>query len=210
MVVLKVNKREGSGTRNARALRREGVVPGIVYGHHQDAVAITLQEHELREALRRSERLLEIELDGAPQNVLVKEVQWDALGKDLLHVDLARVDLDERVEVTVPVLLRGTPAGAAHDGVLTQVLDQVTIECTVRSIPDDIRMQVNRLEVGDTLHASDLPLPEGAKLITEGTTLVCSVTVVAEEVEAVATGEEAAEPEVLTERKEEPEAGEGQ
>jgi large subunit ribosomal protein L25 len=209
MAVLKVNKREGSGSRQARVLRRAGGVPGVVYGHREDVVSISIDEHDLREALRRGERLLEIELDGAPQNVLVKEVQWDALGRELLHVDLGRVDLDERVKVTVPVVLRGTPVGAARDGVLNQVLDEVAIECTVRSIPDEIRIQVNQLDVGDSLHARDLPLPEGAKLLVDPDALVCSVNVIAEEAAAPAV-EEAAAPEVLTERKEEPQPEEGQ
>jgi large subunit ribosomal protein L25 len=164
MAVLKANKRNEIGTRRVRPLRRKGDIPGIVYGHGEAPVPITLNGHDLDAALSRGERLLELEVDGRLENVLIKDVQYDAMGNDVLHVDLARVDLDERVKVTVPILLRGTPAGAVEGGVLHQVSAQVEIECAVRAIPDDIRFSVTEMKVNDMLHMRDLPLPEGAKI----------------------------------------------
>jgi len=202
MALLKVLKREAKGSRKAHKLRAGGEVPGILYGHGEQTVAITLNQHDITEAIRHGERLMELVLDGKNQNVLVKEVQYDTLGKELLHIDLARVDLDERVRVTVPIVLRGTPAGIANEGVLMQNADEVTIEVAVRLIPDEIRVMVTHLNVNDVIHMRELTLPEGAKLLSDPDAMVCSVNVITEEVAPAEVAEAAAEPEVLTERKE--------
>jgi len=106
--------------------------------------------------------------------------------------------------VTVAVVLRGTAAGAEEGGVMHQITSEIDIECPVTDIPEELQLQVNEMQIGDTMTAGQLPLPAGVTLITEPNTPICSVTVVAEEeVEAPAEGEEAApaEPEVITEAK---------
>ncbi len=204
-VVLKATKRSEKGTNKARAMRKRGNIPGIIYGHGQEPVAITLNEHDLEVAVQHGEHVLELDLEGQPENVLIKELQFDTFGHEIIHVDLARVDLDERVEVTVPIVLRGTPAGAKDGGVLTQVLSEATIECVVTAIPEDLKLSVNNLNIGDTLHLRDLPLTEGMVLVGDPNQLICSVNIVVEkEVAPPAEGEEvAAEPEVIREKKEE-------
>jgi len=189
-------------------MRTKGYIPAIVYGHGQTAEAVTLNRHEVELAVHHGERLLEIDLQGTTENVLLKEVQWDTFGQDILHVDLTRVDLDERVTVTVPIDLRGTPAGAAEGGVLQQVTSEVKIECAVRAIPEEIRVVVNDMKIGDSVYVRDIKLPDGATLEEEGGSLVCSVNIVAEEVEQPAEAEAAAEPEVIGEKKEEAEGQE--
>jgi large subunit ribosomal protein L25 len=208
MAVLKALDRKETGSKRVRHVRDAGRVPGIVYGHGESPLPISLDRHDLLTALAHGERLLELELTGGMQNVLIKDLQYDALGGTLLHIDLARVDLDERVQVTVPVVLRGTPAGATEGGVLTQITAQVVIECTVRSMPEEIRHSVAEMKVGDVLRLKDLTLPEGAVLKADGETIVATVTVVAEE-EVAPTEEGPAQPEVIGEKKEE-EGAEGQ
>lgn len=204
MAVLKASTRDELGTRKARRLRESGKIPAIIYGHGEAAQAVALHEHEVQLAIVHGQRLLEIDLGGAKENVLIKEVQYDTLGQEILHVDLTRVSLDERVEVTVPIVLRGTPAGAAEGGVLQQSAAEVRIECLVTAIPEEVRASVNDMGIGDALHMSDLELPEGAALLVEPDTVVCTVIVIAEEVEEAPEAEaEAAEPEVLGEKKEE-------
>jgi large subunit ribosomal protein L25 len=192
-------------------LRKSGLVPGIIYGHGQTPVAVAVALRDLQAVLHHHDRLLELDLDGAKENALIKEVQLDAMQQEILHIDLARVSLDERVKVVVPVLLRGTPAGAADGGVLAQVLAEVHIECLVTAIPEDIRMSVAEMKLGDVIKLKDLPLPAGASLLGDHDAIVASVTLVVEEVAAPAAEAEVVaggEPEVIGAKKEDAEAAE--
>ena len=204
MAKLKATTRSEIGSRQAQGLRKKGLVPCVVYGHGKETQSISLNEHEVELVLLRGERLLEIDLEGTVQNALIKDIQYDAFGNVVLHIDLTRVDLDERVEVTVVVVLKGTPAGANEGGVLQQVANEVVVECTVRSIPEELTLFVNEMKIGDSLHLSDLELPEGAKLVDDPESVLCTIAVVAEEEEApVEEGEETLEPKVIGEKKEE-------
>ena len=206
---MKATTRSELGTRKARVLRKQGLIPAVIYGHGKDCLSVTLNEHDFNLAMHHGERLLEVDLEGKTENVLIKDVQYDTYGQVVLHVDLTRVNLDERVEVTVPIVLRGTPAGSADGGVLQQSAAEARIECVVTGIPEDVRLQVNDLNVGDSLTMADLELPEGATLLDEPDTTICTVIVIAEEEEAPAEEEQgAAEPEVIGEKKEEDAEGE--
>jgi large subunit ribosomal protein L25 len=208
MAELKATPRSDVGTRKSRKLRAQGAIPGIIYGHGEPPEAVTLSRHDVELVVHHGERLLEVDLEGRKQNVLVKEVQYDALGQVILHMDLTRVDLDERVEVTVPIILRGTPVGVSENGVLQQYIAQVQIECAVRAIPDDVRVSVAEMKVGNMLAMRDLPLPEGAKLVSDPELVVASVRVIAEEAVPAAAEPGPAEPEVIGEKKEEEAEGE--
>ena len=204
MAALKARLRTEHGTRAARQLRKEGLIPAVVYGHGQPTVSVALNEHEVDLAIHHGERILEIELDKKKENVLIKDVQWDTFGQQPLHVDLARVDLDERVQVTIPIVLRGTPAGISDGGVMQQSAAEVEIEVAVRKIPDEIRISVVSLAVGETIRMSDLELPEGATLLGDPEGPICSLILIAEEPEPEpAEPEEAPEPEIIGERGEE-------
>ncbi len=208
MAVLKATKRSDLGTRKVRLLRKKGDIPGVIYGHGEEVIPVTLHEHEVELAILHGERLLEVRIGNKKHNVLIKEIQYDTFGHEVLHIDLTRVNLDERVEVTVPVVLRGTPVGIDEGGVLQQAASEVTVECVVTAIPEEIRISVADLKVGDTLHMSDLPLPEGAKLMSDPEAVICSLSIVAEEEEAPVEAEEeetaaVEEPEVIGEKKEE-------
>ncbi len=196
---LKATARTEGGTRKARALRKEGLLPAVLYGHGEGTVSLTLNAHALHLAIRHGERLLDIELDGKHQNVLIKTIQYDTWGKEVLHVDLTRVNLDELVTVTVSIHLMGTPVGVDAGGSLQQPLASVEIQCRVDEIPEEIRVQVNDLNIDDAIHLSDIELPKGSKLLNDPTTLVCSVVTIAEEVEGEEgeEGEGAAQPEVI-------------
>jgi len=206
MAVLKAMKRDELGTRKVRRLRKSGMIPGIVYGHGEQTQPVTLSEHDVELAILHGERLLELDLDGKKQNVLIKDVQYDTFGHEVLHVDLTRVRLDERVEVTVPIVLKGTPEGVtSENGVLEQISSEVRIECAVQSIPEDITYMVTEMKVGDLLNMGKLPLPEGAKLLDDADAPVATVSVIAEPLEEPSEEEKAPEPEVIGE-KEAPEA----
>ncbi len=205
MARLKAKSRSETGTRRARVLRSGGKIPAVIYGHGIEAQPITLDAHEVELAVMHGERFLEVVLDGKKQNALIKEVQYDTFGQDILHVDLARVSLHERVEVTVPIVLRGTPAGVNEGGVLQQIAAEVGVECEVSAIPEEITVPVTELNIGDSLSMGDLPLPENTKLTKDPEGVVCTVSVVAEKEEAPEeeAAEEAAEPEVIGAKPEE-------
>lgn len=210
MAKINANIREERGSRRARQLRERGLIPGVVYGHGADNMSVTVREHDVELALLHGERVLELDLDGKIQNVLIKDVQYDTFGQQVLHVDLTRVDLDERVELEVPVILRGTPAD--EEAVLQQTADSVTVECAVRSIPDEIEVRVNEMQGGDVLQMKDLPLPDGVTLLDDPEDTVATMTYVSEEEALPAEEEEeaAAEPEVIGREAETEEEAEGE
>jgi len=207
-LVLKAQKREQKGTRAARQLRIKGLVPAVIYGHKQEPVSVTLNFHDLALEVQHHHRLLEVELEGKKEKLLVKDVQYDYLGDTIIHVDLARVDLDERVQVTVEVVLKGTPMGVSEGGVLDQLLTEIQLECLVTDIPEEIRANVADLKEGEHLNAGQLELPSGASLVTEADASIAIVRTKAAEVEEEEVAEEAdtSEPEVITREKEEEES----
>src|SRR3954469_10006215 len=140
------------GSRKNKRLRDAGFVPGVIYGHKEAVVPVTLPKKELVTHLNRGAHLFALAVDGANENVLVKDVQYDHLGIEVLHVDFARVDLNERVEVTVPLVLKGEPKGAAEGGVLQQNVADLQIECLVTQIPTDIKHNVSEMALNTVLH----------------------------------------------------------
>ena len=195
-IQLNVKARSELGSRANKRLRDAGHVPGVIYGHKEAVVPVTLPKKELVGHLNHGAHLFSLALDGKSENVLVKDVQYDHLGIEVLHVDFARVDLHERVTVTVPLVLKGEPKGEAEGGVLTQVMSDIEIECLVTQIPEEIRHSVAELGVGDVVHVSDLKLPDGVTAIPDPEQIVATVKEVQEEAPAEAA-EGAAEPEVI-------------
>jgi large subunit ribosomal protein L25 len=200
-LVLKAAKREEIGTRFARRQRKQGRVPTIIYGHGSNPVSVSLDYHDLMLELHHRHRLLEVELEGKREKFLVKDVQYDHLGDKVVHLDLIRVSLDERVEVTIEVELKGVPAGAADGGVLEQLLADIQLECLVTNIPEKVTVRINHLKLDESISAGDIELPEGAKLITDAAVMVAVVRLPSaapeEAVAAVVEGEEGVEPEVI-------------
>ena len=190
------------GSRRNKRLRDAGFVPGVIYGHKEAVVPVTLPKKELVGHLNHGAHLFSLALDGKSENVLVKDVQWDHLGIEVLHVDFTRVDLNERVEVTVPLILKGEPKGEAEGGVLTQVISDIQIECLVTQIPEDIKHNVSEMGLNDVVHISDLKLPDGVRALQDPDQIVATVKEVVEEAPAEAA-EGAAEPEVIGKAAEE-------
>lgn len=205
---LKCESRTTGGSRAAARLRKTGKVPGIVYGHGETPMPVAVSQHDLEIVLHQGRHLLELDLDGQKHRVLVKDVQYDHLGTTPVHVDLTRVSLDERVQVTVALDFRGTPQGVKEGGILDQTISDVEIECLVTEIPTSIRVDVSELALSQSLHVSDLVLPPGVKAITGADLVVCTVRppVTEEAATAAAPEEGPAEPELI--RKEKPEADE--
>jgi len=209
-IQLTAQPREGLGSRKTKRLRDQGLIPGVVYGHKEAVVPVTLPKKELTTHIDRGAHVFDLSLDGKSEKVLVKDVQYDHLGLEILHIDFARVSLDERVEVTVPLELKGTPKGEAEGGVLQQIVNELEIECLVTEIPDNVTHSVAEMGIDDVVHIRDLKLPAGAKALQDPELIVAMVKVIAEEETAPAADAGAAEPEVIGRKPEEGEAAEGE
>ncbi len=205
-VVLKATRRESTGTRVSRQEREAGLLPAIVYGHNEESIPVTLNSHDLYLAMQHGHRLLDVELDGQQLSLLIKELQFDYLGDTVIHVDLTRVSKDERVKVSVELILRGMPVGVNEGGYLEQLATEIEVECAASAIPEEgLRVNVSEMQLNETLTAGDVKLPEGMTLVTEPGILVASCKMMAEELESEEAGE-GAEPEVISREREEEES----
>jgi large subunit ribosomal protein L25 len=207
-LLLKAEIREQTGSRIVKKVRRDGKIPAIVYGHKQEPVAISLDAHNFVEGLHHGHRLLDIQIGKKKEKAIVKELQYDHLGRDIIHADLMRVDVTETVNVTVPIELKGTAAGTHEGGIIEEHADHLEIECKAVDIPETIIVSVKELHVGDSLHAGDVELPEGAVLTSSPDMLLvtCRMVTVAKTTEELEE-EVPVAPEVIGEgEEEEPEA----
>ena len=202
---VKAETRKAAGSRAADRLRRSGKLPGVVYGHKQDSVAVALDRHDMERHMSHGAHLLQVEMSGKLQPCLVKEAQYDHLGATLVHVDLARVDLNERVKVMVPIELRGTPKGVSEGGVLNLELPDIEIECIVAKIPERIRVEVGNLALNSVLYVKDVKLEAGMTAVSDPEKVVATVRPPQVHAEAAVPGaapaEGATEPEVIAKGK---------
>lgn len=166
---LTVAPREIEGSRATRRLRRSGFVPGIVYGGDADPVAFQADARELRIALAHGGAVIQLDLDGAKTPVVLKDHHRHPVTGDMLHVDLLRVDLSQRIHATVVVeLVNADDApGIRGGGVLEQVTREINIEALPNEIPDLIELDVSSVEVGDTVYLSALTPPAGVTLLDD-------------------------------------------
>ena len=209
--VLQAKKRERTGSRYSRRIREQGGLPAVVYGHGQGPVSVTLDAKETLTLIRGGDRVYTLDIEGGEtETVLLRDLQFDYLGTNVVHCDLSRVDLDERVHVRVKVSLVGEAPGLkkARTSMLTPITE-LELECTVTNLPEEIEVDVSHMDVGDIIHAGEVTLPKSTMvLLTDPERVVANLSQQSE----LAEGDEAAEadaqaaPEVITEKKEE---GEG-
>jgi len=207
--VLKAEPRQEAGSRHAAKLREEGRVPAIVYGHKKEPTSISFNRHDFVEELHHGHRLFDVDIEGKKETLLVKALQYDHLGKDVIHADLVRVDLSETIKIRVPLELKGTAKGTHESGIIDEHLDHLEIECRVSDIPEHIIVSVKEVGVGDFIRAGEVELPEGAKLITSPDALIvtCHLVAAAKSTEEVEE-EMPVSPEVITEKAAEESEGE--
>jgi large subunit ribosomal protein L25 len=202
---LNVKRRDKLGSANNRRLRKTGLVPAILYGHGEANVNLTVSGGEVLAVVRHGGKLVRLGGD-AGDHALIRAVQWDVWGKDVLHVDLLRVSEKDKVKTKVTVELKGTAVGTTEGGVVEHVMHEVEIECPAMSIPDKLVLNVTDLHLDAALFAKDIPLPEGARVVTDGDTLIvhCVTPHIEEEVApAAADAAAAAEPEVIGQKERE-------
>jgi len=204
---LQATRRTAHG-RQVRKLRKEGALPGVVYGHRSEAEPVALDAAAFRRVFAKAGRthLVDFELDGGrPQKVLIKEVQKHPRYEGPIHVDLFRIDLKEKLQIDVPISIVGeSPAVKRGDGDLLISLHSIRVECLPSDIPEAIEVDVSNLEeIDDSVRVHDLKFPDGVTLLTGGDEMIVKV-------QAHRVAEEPVEAEAVEGEVEAPAEGEGE
>lgn len=195
--VIEVKKRDETGTLRMRRLRSAGRVPAVVYGQGKDAVSVSIASRDVEKMIRSGRHIVELGGD-VTEDALVKEVQWDAFGSYVLHLDFARIDAAQSVEVALAVELRGVAPGTRSGGVVKHMLHELIVKCPANKMPEQLEVNINDLDLDQVITAGDIVLPEAAELLIDGGEIV--VTCVTPTAEAETDEEGAAgmaEPEVI-------------
>lgn len=213
-VSIKAEVRRGTGTSAMNKIRKQGVIPAILYGLGKEALPLSLGKEEFELTFKRNKfrAIYSINVsDGAKQvvkNTLIKDVQYDPIKTRLTHVDFYEYDEHKKIKTMVPVIAQGTPIGCKTGGILTHIKDQVEVECLPIHIPEHFLVDVSALDVHQAVRVSDLKIPAEVHLHGDPHDILFNVTLPkAEEVPAAATaeGEVAAEGAAGAEGAKEPE-----
>lgn len=172
---LEVKKRDELGSLASKRLRMNGEVPANLYGHGEANVNLAVKADALNAIIKHGTKLVNL-TGGVTDTALVREVQWDVFGVDIIHVDLARVSQAESVEVTLPVELHGEAPGSSEGGMLTFTLHELTIRCPAASIPDHLHVNIGGLHLGNVINAGDVQLPAGATMVTPASEVVVQIS----------------------------------
>lgn len=212
-VALSAQARKTSGKGAARSLRRQSLVPAVLYGRELESTLLSVSPGDLEKATSTASAeniLIDLTItDGEStrnQRAMIREIQVDPVKRNILHVDFVGISMDRKITVEVPINLVGDPVGVSAGGMLQQVLRSVEISCLPDRIPDTLELDVSSLTMGHSLHVSDLRTPEGVELLSDpGLTLatVLAPKRVEEKPAAPAEGEELAGAAPETEETEE-------
>lgn len=202
LVVLEVKVRDTFGKRRIRRLRADGLVPANLYGHKQDPVNLMVDAGALSMVIRKGHQI--VKLSGeATDEALIKEVQWNVWGNEILHVDFARIDANEKIRVTVPVVLKGDAVGVREGGVVEVLIHELEVECSALNVPDSIIINVSELALDQHIAVADVKFPEGVAVDLAADAVLVHCVEKKEDVdltsEAAADG---SEPEVIARKKE--------
>ncbi len=214
-VNLSASARTDTGKGVARSLRRSGQVPAIIYGHARQAQSLAIDAKDLDRLLgsiAAESTVIELAVDGGrATKTLIREIQRHPFKRQILHVDFQELVAGEKVTVSIPLVLVGIPdAVRLEGGVMDQVMRELEIEVDPSNIPNHIDVDVSHLEMGHSLHVSDVKLPEGVMVLDDPETTVCVIGVPRAAIETPAAGVEAvgdvAEPEVIRAKKDDDDA----
>ncbi len=190
---LVAEPRTSTGTSSARRLRKAGRTPGNIYGHKQESIAFSIENDVLIPILKTGHKVVDFELDGKTDKAIIQDVQWDTFSKYVQHFDLLRVDPEERVHVEVALSLKGTSPGVLRGGILEQPRHSIPVDCPVIRLPDRIDVRIGSLELGESIHVSDLELPPEVTTPLPPNEVLVHIVVPKKGVELEATEGEAAE-----------------
>ena len=199
---LNLTERVEKGGRSARILRNNGIIPANYYYKGEENINLSVVKLEFLKSLRSGHRIFEINLRGSTQYVMLKEIQYHPVTDDIIHIDLMRIRRDEKITISVPLVLEGAATGVKEGGVMMQNLTSIEINCLPADVPEQIVIDVSDLEMHASLKVEDLEVSEELEILTSSDLTVVSCQPPKEEVE-----EEPEEEEVELEEGEEPEEG---
>ena len=194
--VMEVEKRELVGKLNNRRLRASGRIPAVLYGHGKESISLSVSAEALNAAIRHGEHV--VELAGAiKENALIRDLQWNTFSTGILHVDFTRISDDDVLDLHVSVGIRGVAPGTKAGGVVNHLLHELAIQCSPLNIPEKIEININSLELDQSITAGEVELPAGVKLNQDPTKVVVNCVEPAEELETEEGVDASAEPEVI-------------
>ncbi len=169
---LAVENRQKCGKRNNRRLRAQGHIPAVLYGHGKENINLSIPFESLDATLRHGNRF--VQLTGAvKEKAFLTECVWDTWGQHVLHVDLARVSEHEKITLSVPIELRGEAPGTKEGGTVDQVVHEVEVECEAGDIPENLVVNINNLELNESISIEDLEdVPKGVKILEDPATSI--------------------------------------
>ena len=215
-IILEAKPREAIGRSKVKDLRRKGFIPGVLYGQEKDSLAIQVSHGELMRLIHQHRIegvVVNLRISSAGPKAdkkeklrpcLIKEIQYDPVKSDIVHIDFNEISLTKTVNINVPVVAKGEPAGVKQEGgSLEHILWEIQVECLPTDIPKEIGVDVNQLKIGDSIHIKDIAFPVKIKVLNDTEAVVLSVTAPLKEevITAAVEGEEKAEPEVIKEKK---------
>jgi len=202
-ISMTVTKREATEKRHGRAMRRQGLIPAVVYGAEGPNVPVTVEEKDFRASLRAgsANAILELAVEGDGEETLaiIKEIQYDALGDEIHHVDFLRVTAGKPIQVTIPITATGHSEGEKEGGVVEYLTREIRIECLPHDIPENVTYDLSGLELDESMHLKDVAPPTGVTFLDPADTALVVVKaprmaradIIAEEEAAAAAAAEA-------------------
>ena len=164
-IKLEVERRESSGTRTAQKARRQGRVPAVLYGLKRENAALTIGLDAFEGFQKTGSKLIELTLGDKVQQAILKDIQYDPLTDELLHIDLQRIDEHHEIEAKVPFEFKGIPKGITEGGVFEPVLSDILVRCTPPRLPKVFLLDVANLKLNESILVKDIKLPEGVKIL---------------------------------------------
>ncbi len=196
-ITVAAQARSSRGKNESRRLRKQGMIPAILYGAYQDAVAVSVDPKQVIRILHSKtghNTIFNVAIDGTTTPAMVVDSQYDPVKDSLLHIDLKRIDLTKRLTASVPVLTHGEPKGVkVQGGLLELVTREIEIECLPDDIPEHFTVDVTELMIGQAIRAGDIKLPDGLTLVSSPDNVIAHIVVLRVEEEAKPAEEAAAE-----------------
>lgn len=197
--------RDKVGTNAARRLRKEGRVPANVYGQGKPTTSLSVDRRELNDTLGSNAQFMELDVGGEKETALIRDLQYDTYGLQVLHIEFERANIDVPLVISVPLVLRGRAKGVGEGGIMERIMDHVQMKVAPRYMPETIEVNVTAMDVGDSILIGSITIPESAELVDEPEKPICTIHAPqAEEEEEVVDAEETEgddEPEVLGGKK---------